>query len=64
MKRDNKETSLQANIKNQIEEEIEDWECKQQEDAIQEVNLNYNKIPKSRKDSLIQRIGWKTKYTI
>ena len=42
----------QAEVQNGIEQELEDWECEQQENAIKEVNQNYMKIPKSRKKSL------------
>ena len=49
---------IQAEVLNYSEQELEDWECQQQQDAIKEVNLNYQKIPTSIKNSLIKRIGW------
>ena len=52
----------QAEVENGITQELEDWECELRENAIREVNQNYMKIPKSRKKSLIKRIGWQTKY--
>ena len=60
LKMDNKETTNQAEIENTIEQELQDYECEQQEKAIEEVNKNYQNIPKARKDSLIKRIGWNT----
>ena len=50
----------QPEVLNGIEEELEDWECEQ--NAIREVNQNYQKISKSVKKSLIKRIGWQTKF--
>ena len=52
----------QPEVLNGIEEELEDWECEQQQNAIREVNQNYQKISKSVKKSLIKRIGWQTKF--
>ena len=34
----------QPEVLNGIEEELEDWECEQQQKAIREVNQNYQKI--------------------
>ena len=58
----NQEAPNQAEIEAIIEQELEDFECKQQEETMQEVKKNYNKMKKARKVSLIERIGWKTKY--
>ena len=41
----------QAEIQNGIEQELEDWECEQQENAFREVNQNYKKILKPRKNN-------------
>ena len=60
--KNNQEAPNQAEIEAIIEQELEDFECKQQEETMQEVKKNYNKMKKARKVSLIERIGWKTKY--
>ena len=62
LQKENQEAPNQAEIEATIEQELQDFECKQQEESMQQVNENYNKITKARKDSLIKRIGWKTKY--
>ena len=60
--KNNQEAPDQAEIEAIIEQELEDFECQQQEETMKEVKKNYNKMTKTRKHSLIERIGWKTKY--
>jgi hypothetical protein len=60
--KNNQEAPDQAEIEAIIEQELEDFECQQQEKTMKEVKKNYNKMTKTRKHSLIERIGWKTKY--
>ena len=62
LQKENQEAPNQAEIEATIDQELQDFECKQQEESMQQVKKNYNKIKKARKDSLIKRIGWKTKY--